>query len=217
VKRTLTVAALTAAATIGTAWAAEAATLPTTNSSGAVGNPARYASAWNAQTTGNCVEDSAYMAMAGIASLGSHSSPSLDAVDNEAYRLGITNGAFDGSSFDANNANLFRAFGFKATFHQHTSKATVMADLAKGDSVQVALYAADIWNGRLFSDGQAWGDANSAPTPDHAVVVESINRTTGAVTLGDTGGPLTQYETVPWSVFSKAWSVGGYVSIVVVK
>lgn len=196
------------------AYGATVSAPPTINSSGAYGNPARYTPYLHLQVTGDCVEQSARLAMDAI---GYTAVVSPSSIDKEAYKLGITGPTFDGSSFDASNVALFAHYGFKATAPRSISRATLAADLAKGASVQVTVYAGDLWDNMPDPavPGDNFWDSNTTATPDHAVVVEAINKTTHAVTIGDTG--IDMSYTVPWSVFSKAWAAGNYQAIVITK
>lgn len=210
-RATVITALLALSAATGVTWAsaAVAPTVPSINSTNAYGNPERYTPFWAPQQFGDCAEQSARLAMDAITDKDV-ASPA--AIDREAYKLGITGATFDGSSFDLTNLALFAHYGFSAVFDfDGMSRATLQADLAKGDSIQVALDSDTIWAGHAIGNGKF--DA------DHAVVVESVNKTTHAVTLGDTGGNLpgwnTAHETVPWSVFSKAWSASNYQAIVI--
>lgn len=199
----------------------------TNNSSGAYGNPARY-DYLETQTSADCVEESARLAMDAIA--GHAISHNEAAIDAEAIKLGIGYGAdgviSGGSSFDAANVRLFAHYGFAASKPHATSRATVEADLNRGDAVTVTVWAGALWG--YFADGNTSGtyvpgayvnsgvyDQNWQPTPDHAVVVEAINRATGAVTIGDSG--IGASYTVPWAQFSAAWSAGGYAAMDVRK
>lgn len=202
----------------------------TVNSSGADGNPARYAPFVELQQTGDCVEQSALVAMS---ALSGRWVASRAGIDFEALKLGV--GAADvyapldrtadgGPVVEGSYVTpaIFQHYGFKATAPKPMSRATVMKDLAAGDSVQATVYAGDLWGTWDATSGAVTPgavvnpsgyDTDLTPNPDHAVVVEAVNKSTYAVTIGDTG--FGGSYTISWSAFSRAWSTGGYSAIAV--
>ena len=217
------IAGLLAVATLGTdvALSTSADAAVTNNSTGAYGNPARYAPYIQTQVTSDCVEQASRLAMDAVAGHAiSHTQAEIDA---ESIKLGIgiplagSPSSVDGSTFDASNVRLFAHYGFKATAPHATSRATVEADLNRGDAVTVTVWAGGLWDSMPDPavPGDDYWDSNVSPTPDHAVVVESINRATGAVTIGDSG--IGASYTVPWATFSAAWSPGRYAAMDVRK
>ena len=212
-RRAITVAAIASTAMLtGTTWASAATSTPTVNSSGAYGNPARYAPYWHSQNgIGDCVEQSARLAMDSIAHKGVVSPEHIDAT---AKRLGILASNGQGSNWDASIVTLYAHYGFKATAPRSTSIKTVEHDLSVGDAVQVGIYGGYIWDGMPDPGHPGYVMGDPAPVSfDHAVDVESINKTTGMVTLGDLATSVN--ETVPMAQFLKAWSVSGYSAVVV--
>lgn len=184
----------------------------TANSSGAVGNPGRYSRFVEKQTTIDCVPQAALVAMSAIDGLWVASRKGIDA---EAQKLGVYSPTA-GGQFSSVNDKLFAHYGFKATVPKSLSRKTVMADLSKGDSIQVAAYAGYLWQGVPVPGhpNEMWVD-NSAVSPDHSVVVDAVNKSTYAVTISDTGVGMTY--TIPWAQFARAWATGGYDGIVISK
>lgn len=185
----------------------------TINSSGADGNAARFAPYVEMQATGDCVVQSALVEMSGLAGkwVASHAG-----IDKEAVKLGVLAANDDGGSFDAGNVALFEHYGFKATAPKATNRKTVMKDLAAGDSIQVAAYAGYLWQGVPVPGHPDWMWVDNSPvSPDHAVTVDAVNKTTYAVTISDTGVGMTY--TIPWTQFARAWAPSGYLAIVVSK
>jgi hypothetical protein len=183
------------------------------NSTGTDGNPARFAPYVEKQSTGDCVVQSALVEMSGLAGkwVASHAG-----IDKEAVKLGVLAPNDDGGQFSAVNDKLFEHYGFKATVPKSTSRKTVMKDLAAGDAIQVAAYAGYLWQGVPVPghSNEVWVD-NSPVSPDHAVTVDAVNKSTYAVTITDTAVDMTY--TIPWTQFARAWATSGYLAIVISK
>ena len=96
---------------------------------------------------------------------------------------------------------LLDSFGISSHQEHHVTLARLEGYLDQGRSVILGVDADPIWH---YQDGTSQG-----PAP-HAVMITSIDESTGTVTLSDTGNPHGgNEERVPLKVFMYAWGEQG--------
>jgi LysM domain/Peptidase_C39 like family len=100
---------------------------------------------------------------------------------------------------------LLDSFGLHAHTYEHVSLHQLEGYLDQGRSVILGVDGDPIWH---YKDGQSQGEA------PHAVMITSVDETTGMVTFSDTGTPNGNEEQVPLSVFMHAWSELGNTLVV---
>lgn len=213
IKRLAAVAAITA--TIGVTWAA-----PANASSDKIVGSNAASSFWFAQTTGDCVEASFDLIYGTIHGTRMHEAT----VIAEAQKLNVLGpNPANGSNWYGPDgiAKLGAHYGVAFTLGSHKIS-TIEADLAAGDHIIAQVNGETIWSAipaNLFPNpgaGMAW-DFSDTTTPDHALVVDSIDETAGTITLTDTGQGMGRLETVSLATFSKAMAPGGYAYAVTSK
>ncbi|WP_231989587.1 LysM peptidoglycan-binding domain-containing protein [Mycobacterium sp. 852002-51057_SCH5723018] len=100
----------------------------------------------------------------------------------------------------ADAERLLDSFGISSHEEHHVTLARLEGYLDQGRSVILGVDANPIWH---YQDGESQG-----PAP-HAVMITSIDESTGTVTLSDTGNPHGNEEHVPLNVFMYAWGEQG--------
>jgi hypothetical protein len=190
-----------AASVVGTA------AFPAAAATSYYGSPTSADKYWEVQTSGDCVEQSVRKA---VDMVEGRSVVSQKAIDLYAEALGIFSPSVGTSSAWA--SDLISHYGATFSGPSAMSSLRLDTDLAKGAAVIVLVNAETLWTpqGYTVADPQT-------TLADHAVVVEAVNKSTGAVTLSDGGIPTGENEVVSWALFSKAWATSGYSATVVTK
>lgn len=159
--------------------------------------PSTLASYWQLQTAPDCVEQSVRIAVA----VQKHEALSQGRLDAAATTLGYYRpgqGTYGPTAIPA----LLHHYGLSA--HQaSTSKATVIKDLAAGDSVIAVVNANTLW----WTEGYTDGTSNTT-SANHALTIDAI--TGGWVEVTDTGIPTGALDLVPWATFTHAWAASGW-------
>lgn len=119
----------------------------------------------------------------------------------EATKLGVYIPAAGGSDWYG-LPKLLSHYGIKSTEGTHTLK-TVEADLAAGDRVIAAVNGETLWAAAGYSFLNT-----DFTSPDHAVVLDEVDETTGRVLVSDTGAGASYVVTT--AAWNKAVALGGY-------
>jgi hypothetical protein len=146
---------------------------------------------WEKQTAPDCVEQSVRVALDQVKHKAVVSETRIDAY---AQRIGI----YDPSSGTTDDrwTRLISHYGGRYKGPRSTSRASLVAELAAGDSVIAIVNAQMLWFGAPLNPA------------NHAVVVEAVAGNT--VTLSDGGVPWGNGEIVSWARFSRAWATSGW-------
>lgn len=168
------------------------------------GNPHSANPYWKMQTGPDCVEQSVRVA---VDEVKHRSAVSESAIDAYAQRAGIYDPTI--GTYSAAWPLLISHYGAHYSGPSSMSKTTLERDLNAKKAIIALINAETIWNPQ--------GYVTAAPTTaaDHALVVQAVNKKTGAVTLSDGGIPTGRGEVVSWKLFSKAWAASGYEAVAV--
>jgi LysM repeat protein len=160
------------------------------------GDPAQAVSYWFAQRGSDCVPASVTQVLG--EALG-HRVPESDVLQRMATLGMELPTSTQGVPF-ADAERLLDSFGISSHQEHNVTLTRLEGYLDQGRSVILGVDANPIWH---YQDGQSQGEA------PHAVMITSIDESTGTVTLSDTGTPNGNEEHVPLNVFMYAWGEQG--------
>lgn len=166
---------------------------------------------WFTQTSGDC-EEAAFDTIYGDVHGYRLHEASVEVAAEKLGVLAVPSSAGSNWFGPDGLVKLAAHYGIKMTVGAHTTQ-TLEKYLAAGDHVMAMVNGETIWaNDPTFPPppaGSAW-DFTDRGDPDHAVVVDSIDETTGKVTITDSANPKQSIETVSLTAFRAAWAVSGY-------
>jgi LysM repeat protein len=160
------------------------------------GDPAQAVTYWFAQHGSDCVPASVTQVLSEAVGHRVPESEVLQRMTALGMQLPTST---QGVPFD-DAERLLDSFGISSHQEHNVTLARLEGYLDQGRSVILGVDADPIWH---YQDGTSQG-----PAP-HAVMITSIDESTGTVTLSDTGNPHGNEEQVPLNVFMYAWGQHG--------
>ncbi|WP_370496882.1 LysM peptidoglycan-binding domain-containing protein [Mycobacterium sp. pR1184] len=160
------------------------------------GDPTQAVSYWFAQHGSDCVPASVTQVLSEAVG---HRVPESEVLQRMTALGMALPTSTHGVAFD-DAERLLDSFGIPSHLEHHVTLARLEGYLDQGRSVILGVDADPIWH---YRDGDSQG-----PAP-HAVMITSIDESTGTVTLSDTGTPRGNEEQVPLNVFMHAWGEQG--------
>lgn len=160
------------------------------------GDPAQAVTYWFAQHGSDCVPASVTQVLSEAVGHRVPESEVLERMTALGMELPTST---QGVPFD-DAERLLDSFGISSHQEHNVTLARLEGYLDQGRSVILGVDADPIWH---YQDGTSQG-----PAP-HAVMITSIDESTGTVTLSDTGNPHGNEEQVPLNVFMYAWGQHG--------